>query len=1083
MAALPKKIDFLAKIPLCEGIAAPLALSTDIGSHIFYLGEESWGSSVSSPGSPLPPSSPPVIGSHTFFWGSSAWGTATWGSSAPVSPLSPSPPPFVLPPSPPFIGLTCTDGSPLILEPRKFSSDSFGWFGGLEEIADPLVSIPEEYVASDIINSVLGVEFPLPLNPSPAIDDSGVLISAKYVNATDASLSLVIQYFDSDDNLWHNQALATLTLTSTYELIYFSNALFSLPSSPSIIKLRIAITVLTLDAITPPAEVRINHLTIPYCSVVVVSPPLPPLPLIEPVQPPDVIGTLPPFIEEESELPPLLPPPPIFVPPLPPGSEILRPNRDILVRLWQPRPAFMQLNDPLDFRNPIDAAVPLYGPATVDTFDESTGNYLGTIRPRVEVGFTAPITEGPWDALQLRFRAARSRPPQPETPAPPLPIPATKALATYPCPSAQTLIPRATDFPGIWQLPPLEKELTASVDSPSNTCFISAPVEVPSGAPGQIALTQSQINWDAGYNQVSVRLIARARSNVSGITDNSISGVEAYIIQFNQIHAGLPPGAPEYQVKWDPFGCSNQIQVSRISSKEIFGTGILQTNIDIHAEFFLTSQDSDNLIVQVSLDGINYYGEVIFDLGAFQSLVIYYRIALNKGGLFTPHGNIAVGAGLMITGPPVVTGVDLIYYPQDSLQPFIVGVVQNTNSVLNLVSQCRVGVSLHGNMELNQAPIQYTDILISDWSTHPLVLTWDGFWSENNIKDLRIRLSAEALLLGDDVPFIDISAMDVIISAYCPGLSQPLSQPLIKLNQVDILPVADVFVTGWTPVPAWLTLFDNPALVSRSEVLADPRTNNQLLVQMAEPDELPEVMVGYVREWITIEVIVQARVITLSSLSVNLLVSTIFGQEQESSPLTMDQAVYFLTWNYDPGLTTDQINRLKIAFIANSLGDGGEIQDSVEVALSALTARLTFQDVLTNPPVLPPPPPIPVDSIITVVESNPEIFSCGSLGDCSIPQGRIVAKVTVTNPDIVSSTVNFIVGGRAKIRISDSMDTVYSLSQTIAGSASITFFIYGWVGDQTDPFPVDPADGEIIISLVYSVGVHKIIVGWYYIGW
>lgn len=813
----------------------------------------------------------------------------------------------------------------------------------------------------------------------------------------------------------------------------------------------------------------------------------PPPPLTEPIQPIDIPGTLPPFIEIEPSLPPLPPPllPPTLLPPLPPGSEILRPNRDILVRLWQPRPAFMQLNDPLNPDNPVDAVVPLYGPATVDTFDETTGNYTGTIRPRVEVGFTTPITEGPWDALQLRFRATRSRPPQPEPVAPPLPIPATKEPATYPCPKDQTLNPRATDFPGVWQIPPLENELTNPVDKPipKNACHISAPVNIPPGAPGQIALTLSQIQWDAGYNQIKVRLVAKARAAKIGETDNSLSGVQAYNIQFDQTHAVLPVGTPEYQVQWNPFGCNDQLQAYQFSSTEIRGTGVLTTNIDIHAEFSLRSQDSDNLEVQVSTDGINYYGAVVFDLVAFQSTIIYYRIALNKGGLPTPTGNVAVGAGLIIMGPHVVTGLDLISPPRDT-PPFRIGVKQSIVSVLPLVSQCRVGVSLQGNMELMQSLVQYTDTFTSDWIKYEL--TWNGFWSVNNIKDLRIRLSPEALLLEDDVPFIDICAMDTVISPYCPGLSKPLSQPLIKLSQVDILPMADVSVTGWSPVPAWIMLVGDPTLASDDDVLADPRTDNQLLVEMAEPTGLPPVIPGYVREWVEVEAIIQARIITWSSLNANLLVSTTFGQEQGTLPLTTNQEMYFVTWNYNPGLTTDQINRLKIALIANSLGGNGEIQDPVEVAVSALTARLTFQDVLITPSdmMVGDTTITVVDGTITVVESNPEIFSCGSLGDCGAPQGRIVAKVTVTNPDAVPATVNFITSGRVNIRVSDLSNNSYSLSQTIPGHASppITFFIYGWIGDTNDPFPVDPTDGGIIISLVYSAGVSQEAVMWYYIG-
>jgi hypothetical protein len=991
---------------------------------------------------------------------------------------SPSPPPFTG-------GLICSQGSPLVLEPYRFSPDSFGWYGGLEELEDPFVPLEEEYVGSTTVNSQLGVEFPLPSYPSITNpSDAQIIISTRYNNATTAGLKIVLQYFDLADNLWNNQYSSSVTLSSGYTTNFISGIFVGLPNLPSITKLRVVVIVATLDA----GDVRINHLTIAYCSIApALLPPPPSPPLTEPIQPPDVPGTLPPFIEIETPLPPLPPPPPVFLPPLPPGSEILRPNRDILVRLWQPRPAFMQLNDPLNPDNPVDAAVPLYGPATIDTFDEATGNYTGTIRPRLEVGFTNPITEGPWDALQLRFRAARSRPPQPETPAPPLPIPATKEPAVYPCPPPQQLTPRATDFSGIWQVPPLEVELTAPVafPLPANVCFITAPVNVPPGAPGQIALTPSPIHWDAGYNQIKVRLIAKARSNAPGTTDNSLSGVQANIITFAPTSDEVAIGVPNYQVRWNPFAeCNNQLMAYRVSSTEISGAGVLQTNIDIHAEFFFSGQDSDNFAVSVSTDGINYYGAVVFDLAAFQSTVIYYKIALNKGGLPTPVGSTAISAALMITGPYVVTGLNIIQYSQD-IPPFFIQVTQTIGSTLQLTSECRVGVSLQGNMDLMESLIQHTDNLTLNWLEYDLI--WNGFWSANNIKDLRIRLSSEALLLDDDIPFIDICAMDAIISPWCPGISQPISQPLIKLNQVDVIPMADISVTAWTPIPAWIMLVTDPTLASDNDVIADPRTNNQLLLEMAAPTGLPIVMSGYVREWITVEAIIQARLITWSSVNANLLVSTNFGQEQWTSPLTSDQALYFITWNYDPGLTTDQINRLKVAVIANSLGGNGEIQDPVEVALCALSVRLTFQDVLITPAPSPTPsPPSPPDTIMTVVESTPEIFSCGSLGDCAAPQGKLVAQVMVTNPDATLSTVNFIADGSVNLRISDLAGNSYSSSQPIAGVGSgknsITFFIYGWIGDQIDSFPVDPEDGGIIVSLIYSAGVHQISVPWYYIG-
>ena len=255
---------------------------------------------------------------------------------------------------------------------------------------------------------------------------------------------------------------------------------------------------------------------------------------------------------------------------------------------------------------------------------------------------------------------------------------------------------------------------------------------------------------------------------------------------------------------------------------------------------------------------------------------------------------------------------------------------------------------------------------------------------------------------------------------------------------------------------------------------------------MAQPTGLPVLRPGYAREWIAVEALIQARLITYSSLSANLLVSTTFGPEQWTPSLTASPTLYFLLWNYSPGLTTDQMQRLKVALVAHTLDDPGGMQDPAEVSVVAVTTRLTFQDVLVTPAAfLPPPPPPAVDTIIVLVESDPEVFSCGSLGDCGAPQGKIVAQVTVTNPDSVHpATVNFVADGSLYIRISDDVGTPYSLSQSINANTTITFWIYGWIGDQTDLFPVDPEEGGILVTLISSASVlvDQISVPWYYIG-
>jgi hypothetical protein len=325
------------------------------------------------------------------------------------------------------------------------------------------------------------------------------------------------------------------------------------------------------------------------------------------------------------------------------------------------------------------------------------------------------------------------------------------------------------------------------------------------------------------------------------------------------------------------------------------------------------------------------------------------------------------------------------------------------------------------------------------------------------------------------------------------------------LNQVELRPIADVSVIGWSPEPAWVELVSDPAIASDHAVLSDPREMNQLLVDIAAPTDLPTVPSGYHREWVKVEVILQARVVTFGSEAAYILVSTNFGQEKTTRFLKSDNAMYSLVWDYTPGLTLDQVCRLKVGLISDLgqfedeplQGDdetplvdevGTDIDiayvqghDPCQVAVSAVLVRLTFQDTLSHA-VSPPPGPPAVDPIFTVEESYPEVFSCGSLGDCGAPQGRIIGKVIVTNPDASAATVNFIATEEIKLRISDVANTVYSLSQSIPAGASRSYWIYGWVGDPSDPFPVDPEDGEVIISLVYSAGVHRISIPCHYIG-
>ena len=176
------------------------------------------------------------------------------------------------------------------------------------------------------------------------------------------------------------------------------------------------------------------------------------------------------------------------------------------------------------------------------------------------------------------------------------------------------------------------------------------------------------------------------------------------------------------------------------------GTGVLKTNINLHATLFMGSQPDSNILVEVSSDGVNYFGSLAFDLQAYTSIVIHYRVVLNQNSE-TPLGTHPLGLSLQIAGPTILTPHELVTWPPKAA--FIISVAQGAFKAVPLTSRVRLRVRPVGNFSLTQQPPKVTVTLTENWVNHDI--PWEYLWSSDLLRDLRFELVAEALELTDGV--------------------------------------------------------------------------------------------------------------------------------------------------------------------------------------------------------------------------------------------------------------------------------------------------------------------------------------------
>jgi hypothetical protein len=525
-------------------------------------------------------------------------------------------------------------------------------------------------------------------------------------------------------------------------------------------------------------------------------------------------------------------------------------------------------------------------------------------------------------------------------------------------------------------------------------------------------------------------------------------------------------------VVFNPFDINNVLSAFQVSNTEVIGIATITTDIDIDAQFFLSSDVNSNLQIDLSLDGHSYDGVLDLSLVAFSSVQFYYRIQLNQGGLLTPIGNIPLGAGLQINGPVVFTPMELVYYPNDP-PVFTVSVLSSIKALAPLSSSVRLAVGLTGNSIFDSDPILFTNLLTEDWTRENL--TWQGFWSEETIKDLRVTLQAVALDLENDVPYVDVDTMELEIQPYCPGVYPPPELPPVP-SFVILHPNADQTVLGWTPLPVFSRLVSPVYQVSSSYVSTDPRQPNQLILELDDLVGFPPA--GVTRVYRAVDVLVHARSEADGSSTFQFLLSTNYGAPLPTGEIGPDLVVYKVRWEYPDGLTVAQINRMYVNIQTDILNASS---DDCLAYIYSVEVWVEYMDTFVP---VSPPPPVGMANPIVILNPTGQVYSCGSLGSCTGVTGDLLGRLTITNGTTLPLTVVFMSDGSLHLRVFDTNTptTEYQLNMQVLASTTINFSVFAWVGDPTNPFPLESRSGEVVITASDGTTVYSGVIGWTYAG-
>ena len=850
----------------------------------------------------------------------------------------------------------------------------------------------------------------------------------------------------------------SFNVSNAWELKYLVT---NLPSSFEIAEIKVVVQIWQLLGVAP--EIQISKVALAYCGEVgevTFSPPTPEDEFIQIIRSPPggSLGNLvydPNFGESGiANSPPG--PPTSSEPSIEDGDEILRPNRDIAVRLFQNRPAFMRLNEPVD-SNHDD---PIFAPLLQPEYDLVSGEYLLDHKPSLEIGFTQPVARRAWEHIQVRVKASRSLPP----------IQVVKKIPNYQAsieategsPDPVTLKPLKTKTLGDWQRFPLEWSLKDSVDLPDG-CHISIFSREGYLDPAELSFGKVP-SWVSGVRRITARIRARVRT--VGLEDlrREIVGFTAEAIQVSSRRFIEDLELPEFQLYWNPLTCEQLPQAWFETYNVVKGAAYIRSEKDLNINFYLRASEESGISVRVSVNQVQYSGGLSLTLKAGVSQVIYYEVVTNSTTVLGAHqvailleaaGPTHVGKPLQITGPPST--------------PFSLQVSDVDFVGIAKPDSLRIGLTPRGNVELGRLSRKTTSTLEGDWVVYEA--SWTGLWKTEILRDLILEVQAELLYSGGTPTFCDIDSLELMATYFDPQIDgNPRDNKLSGI--ISLVPTGDKLNLKWSPKPAWTLLLESSKKARVNPVSTVLGVANKLSLEMGFLTDPPEVPTGYTRVIKEVFVEFQAQTEGIDSTTAVLEVDHRFGGPRITELIGAENKSFRLHWEISEGVTISDLQRLFVSLRSQRVRVGSR---KPKLFLRELVVDALYVDVESggSTPVSGGAASLPKISS----DSELELFSVGSLNRIGLAPQKEVTEFQIRNWDSSSTaTATFIITGDCDCIVQG------GLSQTISANGTLRVKLYGHVGSVEDPYPDLAVEGIVQVSLDQSGLVTKRIFKWFYTG-
>lgn len=799
---------------------------------------------------------------------------------------------------------------------------------------------------------------------------------------------------------------------------------------------------------------------------------LPPTPLLPPVSwvsPPAPPGSPPTLLELPGSPPiggdptPFYPsgtltgcsppsPPPPGAPvssPLPPGSELLRPNRDIRSVLFNKKPLWLSLNDDTGTCETSIAA-----PAEVDVYDETTGDRLRSYRAQFEVGFTQPQLEGPWQSLQLRFQAARSRPPQEESF---ITASACQEVVEGTCPGPQLLSPNKTFSGSSWLPGPAHLAIDESPYYPDG-CYIVHSIDDPSTL--SIGFTPPTIDLSAidGWTEFELTVRARLRALEFAQTGRVVSKLGGNVILFS--------GLTGFQVRFEPLNCFGSVSAFLTSSTRIEGMAVLRSNIDTELTIKLATPHH-TIVPLMSLDGESYGVEHRVKLQSLVQKTVYYSIEINQNG-DTPVGQYGIGLIMALDGDAYTTADQTFY---DAVVFDVASQAIASGSALSVV---RLKSNLEGEQFFGQR-WQRSPLLKKTWVDYTFSFVGRPFMT-HTVGDLKALLDVEVLYGANEKAVVDVDVISLKATPYCENITA-LPETETTLTEAVLIPVLDLENTGWSPAPLSPKLVSIPAKAERSIYVETNTLQSNHFTLAFDFEEPPDTTLSE-KTYDELVIQVTARAYdSYDSLNTVLNLQPNYGAVQ-TVPLTNSWKVYEAVWTFDPpqsfALLTNRKLRLAVeAKTTGTLSIAARVQvGAVRVFARASDAEVVLAEINQDPgggiPISSGTPASTLPALTTkcfvsALPSSVEAFSCGSQNAFGTRPNNPVLTFKVQNTSVNTSDdalVQVDIFGNVQYWVTP------SVVEIVEEDSTTTFAVYLAVGSSEDPYPRDLETGLIRITVM-----------------